>query len=267
MIALIGEVLKWVALPGAMLGWYFARFKIGHSIGAHYTFEWNQTTAPGIRNVILTNLQDRSTPIFALYAIQRDVAVCIHTFDTPLVLKSFDSVKVEIPAVSEYLVEGRPFDLAAKFETTEIYYSTLHKIKRCKPAAPPVFNVNRVCRFRSIKEASVTRRTFAGKVYSPNVVLIILYYPRDGDTEIAFVDVDGHIHWHLYPNYLPESLMMDPKLAADYLMEETLAETLNVRRTEGWNRRFKPGTLFNKDTDGRPVYGDRPSRSEWRPSS
>src|SRR5690606_36622723 len=104
------EFLERALLPGTLIAIYFGYLRFGHKIGASHSFSMNRTEAAGIREVVLTNLKDRSTPIFGLYAVQGNVVIPLIEFENPLVLKSFESMKIEVPPVSEYLLDGRPFE-------------------------------------------------------------------------------------------------------------------------------------------------------------
>lgn len=259
------ELLRFAVIPGTMIAFYFGFLRVGYKVGVSYTFRHNRTEASGIGEVVLTNLKDRSTPIFALYALHDGVAIQLIQFDTPMVLKSFDSVKIDIPPVSEYLVDGVPFEFTELskdgFIKTSIYYSTIKRFKKCIPLSPPSRLPTSLLKSRSLKLATVVRNLFNGRVYSPSVIYIIEYRANDewGD---AFVDAGGLIHWRFSPNGIPVQILSDPQMIADTLLGQMqFIQQLSIRKTQGWNRHFSSSETFKSGTDDVPIVGNRNANS------
>ncbi|WP_157838774.1 hypothetical protein [Achromobacter sp. DH1f] len=224
--------------------------------------------ANGIAQVTLTNLKDRSTPIFALYAIQKDVIIELIKFDTPLVLKSFESVRIDIPRVSQYFVNGKPYDFSAvkddQYFTTKICYSTLETIKTCKPISPPGLHTLLRRRRRPLQVAFVSTMTFNGKVYSPEAIYIVEYQIQDKWHD-AFINDAGYIDWGVIPNLLPTSILMDSQKTANHLLSSMpQVQQLSVTKTYGWYQSFQPGAARNASLQERPVWGTRTDQSRER---
>lgn len=253
------DFLRVAMLPGAMIAIYFAFLKFGHKIGESHTFSHNRTHASGVSEVILTNLKDRSTPVFALYAVHGSVVITLIRFDNPVVLKSFDSIKIAIPPVSEYLVDGKPFDFTAMadrgFINTRIYFSTIGKLKECLPLSPPSRLPASLMQGRQV--ATVVQNKFNGRVYSSNVIYIIEYKINEKWSD-AFVDATGFIDWKLAPNGIPGDMLNDLQAIADSLLAQMqFIEQLAIRKTPGWNQRFGIQEIFTHRTDDAPVLGKR----------
>lgn len=259
----LAELLRYGAIPSFMLAAYFAYFKVGHKVGETHSFRFNRTQAFGISEVILTNLKDRSTPIFALYAIKGEVLVQLIKFDNPIVLKSFDSIKVEIPPVSEYYLDGELYEFSSAtmgdVVHTQIYYSTISKFKKCMPLYAPTGLPTSFWRRHALKIATPMTNSFNGRVYSSNVIYIIEYKTRDG-ADFAFVDASGFIHWSMAPNGIDQSMLSDPQLIADRLLADLpFIEALRISKTYGWGRRFGQQGPFNPRVDATPIVGRRGS--------
>ncbi|MGV2866499.1 hypothetical protein, partial [Achromobacter sp. AGC39] len=259
------EALKIPAVIGAMVALYFAPQKLGYKIGESHSFARPNYQAGGIDQVTLTNLKDRSTPIFELYAVHGDVAIRLIKFHNPLVLKSFDSVQVQIPKVSEYLVDDKPYDFSPvgdRYQDAEIYYSTIGGWKRCVSLGRPSVDLNKLARkelFRkqSLRHASIVMSEHNGVVYSPRVVYI-LAYKFDGKWEDAFIDVWGQISWKFQERIDP-SLLKDVQLVADTLLNHMpFVESIIIKKTVGWNRHFADGAHFRRGEDDAKVRGRRP---------
>ncbi len=264
-MAEIGEFLRFVALPGALIAIYFCFIKVGHKVGESHNFHFNKTHAAGIGHVVLTNMKDRSTPVFALYAVQGQVAIPLIKFDDPVVLKSFESIKIDIPPVSEYWFNGKPFDFTRKpgggHIDVEIYYSTIGKFKKCVPlsAPSPVAFIKR----HNLALVTISSQLFNGRVYSPNVIYII-EYKVNGQWGDAFVAREGFILWDFLPNGIPGDILTDPQTIADTLLKSLpFIEQLSIMKTSGWNRHFANGRQFKSGTDDRPFWGnkDKPQNS------
>lgn len=255
------EILKYAGVPGALLAIYFGHLRFGYKVGEHHTFNSTRFVATGISRVTLTNLKDRSTPIFALYAVQGDVLIHLIKFDSPIVLKSFESVKIDIPRVSEYLVDGKPYEFlpgpGEGFVRTKIYYSTVGKLRLCKPFSPPSPDESVLERGRTVKTAFILTDEFNGRVYSP-AVIYMLGYQVDGEWKDAFIDKAGFVGWGMLPNGVPKSVLKDPQLVANHLLRASPhVQDVVVRKAPGWNVQFAKGVPFNDRLDGRPFWGAR----------
>lgn len=255
------EVLKFAALPGAILAVYFGHLRFGYKVGAHHTFTTRRFVAPGISQVTLTNLKDRSTPIFSLHAVQGDVVIELIRFESPLVLKSFESVKVDIPQVSEYRVDGEPYQFLPEFGSdsglTKIYYSTIGKVRLCKRFAPPRVDAKRLECGRALKPAFIIKDTFNGRTYGPSVIYMV-GYKTEGVWKDAFVDVAGYIDWKMQQNVIPAAALADPQLMANTLLGAAPhLQSVVVRKAPGWNLQFADGEPFNDSLDGNPFWGVR----------
>lgn len=243
----LSELLKLGFLPGLLIAAYFGFLKYGHKVGASHRFSANRIHAEGISSVVLTNLKDRSTPIFGLYAVQGNVVVELVKFDMPLVLKSFDSVKVDIPPVSEYFVDGKRFKFAPSDKPTAIYFSTMGKMMKCKwLATAPGDPAKAIPRrwFEKVLGRRLTNVTmmverYNGEVYSPNVIYIVDYILHDG-AHTAFIDAGGLIYWNLPANMISPDFLEDGQAVADSLMAALpFVRALSVTKASGWDRRFK----------------------------
>lgn len=259
------EILKIAALPSAMFAVYFGFLKSGHKVGQSHTYEVDRFNGQGISQVTLTNLKYRSTPIFALYAVRGDVAIKLHTFKDPLVLKSYDSVQVNVPLVSQYVVDGQPHDLfgdGSHVARTQIYYSTVGKWKRCILLGPPP-PISRAAS-SGLWPGKKLRHGFTftaseamgGKPYSQNVVYIV-NYQLGKRVDVAFIDAQGILNWNLKPNVIPASMMSDQQAVADLLLQSIPCHNLWVVKTAFWNQWFSSAEPFHFGKDDRPVVGRR----------
>jgi len=246
-----------------MIGIYFGVLKFGHKVGSFHTFSSGKFVAPGIAHVTLTNLKDRSTPIFALYAVHGNVVIELREFKDPLVLKSFDSVQVEIPRVSEYIVDDAPYLFRPTGSVkTHIYYATTGKWKRCVPLYRPHLDPRSLARDRMLrklplKRAFVLTQSEGDKVYSTNVIYIMRYV-INGKWDFAFIDSAGLISWKILPNVLPSELLANPQGVADALAEGmSFLQRVEVQKTIGWHRKFAGGAMFHHGVDDEPVLGRR----------
>nr|DAG78684.1 MAG TPA: hypothetical protein [Caudoviricetes sp.] len=255
------ETLKFVGIPGALLALYFGYLKFGFKVGAHYSFSFSQFEAQGISQVTLVNLKDRSLPIFALYANQGNVIIELIRFEAPLVLKSFDSLRVDIPRVSQYFVDGKPYEFSARKEgrsnRTKIYYSTVGAIKACKLISPPDMHTLLRRSKRPLELAQVSTIYFNEKAYSPRVIYIV-EYKIDDKWDDAFINIGGIISWNFLPNAILQPVLADPQVIANQLLNGLpRIQKIAITKTHGWYQHFKPDAPINGSLEERPFWGER----------
>lgn len=203
------EILK--IIPGLILlpfSIYFAWKKINHKILAYITIGHDRLTAKRINNIVLSNLKDKSIPIFSIYAvINKDISIQIEKFDPPLILKALESLSINTSPVSNYSI-GRDIyepDFLSP-QHLEIYLISTGKPIECKISTPPSI--------KSLKELSkysmATPHTmkFNGFVYNENLAYVIIYH-TEGKHKTAFVLHGGFIcqEWDYPFNSIPEECM------------------------------------------------------------
>lgn len=210
---------------------------------------------------MLTNLKDRSTPIFGLYAVHGNVVIPLIEFENPIVLKSFESIKIEVPPVSEYWLGGEPFTfpigISKESERIDIHYTTINKFKKCVPLSPPSLMVMSLKKGRRLQRVMVHKVAHNGRVYSANVIYIV-EYEIHGKWHSAFIDSGGLIHWDFSPNAIPQSILSEPQAVADSLLRSrSIFERLFIRKTYGWNRKFASGKPVDMNVDDVAFVGTR----------
>lgn len=254
----VPEWLRYLVIPGAigaLLGIWLAMTKVGHRIAESHTWEQDRFLGEGITRVTLTNLKDRSVPIFELVAVVGNVVVPLHKFNEPLVLKSYDSVQVDIPLVSQHRLGDKPYGFCGELDSrpnkARIYYSTIGKWKCCVPlGAAPIHSAirGRLWRSRPPRVAFAYRVRGPGKGHSRNVVYVVTYMITD-TFDHALIDAQGIIDWPWLPPCIDPAIMRDPQAVADYLMRAIPFKKLFVQKTPFWIQ------WFTEDRDALGDYG------------
>lgn len=213
------ELMK--ILPGLALfplSFYLAWKKIGNRLSVSYSVHVGRTSARRIGSINITNMKDKPVTIYSIYAVFcKDVCLPVEEFDTPLVLKALESVRVETTPYSFALLGTEEFepDYLAHMDM-DIYLCTdSGVVKGRKERAPRTAFEEPLNRFRV---AGIHTMRFNDVVYNKNCRYAITYL-FDSKQHTAIIDDAGFIAhgWGFKYNMIPKSHMRSPEAVTAYL--------------------------------------------------
>lgn len=146
-----------------------------------------------VKSVVLINNKDKPVVIKSLVAVFRGTRFDLDEFDSPIVLKAYESVLIEPGLFSFYSLNGNQEEISpSEFKDIEMYIElpTEHY---------PCIAMHRKGSFwrRGIRAKYTTRRhklTYNGKVYNPFLVLYAIDYTVKGSAKTTFITKGGFIH-------------------------------------------------------------------------
>ena len=198
------------------LGWT----KLGHRVGASFTWTSKTFQASGISAVTLFNLKDRSLAIFQVFAVTgKHLVFDLGEFDPPLILKAYEATNVKVNPVSDWTVNGEAIEwhLSGPGEI-EIYVvtATSRRAVRCVWRGR-----ERRLSFsfrREMQPVVGSRHMFGGRLINDEALFAVRHFNARRDRVTSLIDPSGHIDWGLTLNRIPDQRMAS---------RETVLEALN----------------------------------------
>lgn len=209
-----------LALPGILLtifSLYFALQKIGIKVKLNYTWGGDLMVADGITNIVATNQKNKSLSIYSISAFWSDKRFLqLAEFKDPVVLKPFESTNIKIDPVSEYVLDGKPYQLDPfTFETADFYIETLEKWVRCHAVGrnTPDFVL------KGTRTISSNKNSLNGIVYRKDVIYAASI--ENGEKkELVFInDVGWILNGSFEFNAIPEHCLKDEDQVKSVLEE------------------------------------------------
>ncbi|WP_314435467.1 hypothetical protein [Massilia timonae] len=199
---------------------YLAWKKIGVSVSFFPTLR-NDGNGARISTVVLVNNKDRPVVITGLVAVCDQVRFDLDKFDSPLVLKAYESIMVEPRAHSFFSLHNKEIEPSfSGFMDMQLYIKLPHEYYPCIP----VFKKSRFWRrgVRAKYHARGHRMIFNDKLYNPSKVKYAVEYKVDGTSRTTFIGTGGIIRDSdgLAHNFLSPSSLSSPEAALSALQRD-----------------------------------------------
>ncbi len=183
---------------------YFFFQKIQKKVVAQFTASWQMFSEPYISKLVLTNKRDNTLAIWSAHAtIYEDIRVELETFDTPLVLKPYETISISLPKYSALLLNNQEYDPDYSFESTRIYLDIGLKFLVCESEAKKDI-------LHNYREAQKYTTVFNGHVFNKDVAFILVY-SLEGKVYTAFFSSNGAIgnEWEFAPNHIGNNVNVE----------------------------------------------------------
>jgi hypothetical protein len=214
------EFLKIV--PGLLLlpfSLYLSWKKFGNEISASFSVSHNRGSASRINDIILNNLKDRPLAIFSIYAVlDKDIAYEVEKFDTPLILKALEAVKIETKPFSGLYFGREEYEINIEPSTKlQLFLFTDKGVVKCK-------NINSLSTYslvwsRNFRCPTKNTKKINNIVYN-NTAMYFISYGRENKDYTAIIDKAGFIQgdWNFKYNLIPPEYMISEESVNNYLV-------------------------------------------------
>jgi len=196
---------------------YLAWKKLGVKVTASITTRHERAVAPRISDVVLMNLKDKPVTVFAVYAvIDDDIYWELEKFDPPIVLKSLESTRVEMPPYSELWIDSGKFEPDFIKGKIDVFLALSHKVVKCKMVTHP--NLMHIPAFKNYRNAPKHTKRLNDIVYNEFAAYAITY-STNSEILTAIVDRAGFIcsNWNFHFNMFPSEAMRSREDLKKYL--------------------------------------------------
>ncbi|KAA1148837.1 MULTISPECIES: hypothetical protein [Citrobacter] len=216
--------IKLLTILAAAFTIYFGIQKISKKVAASYSFSSNRLYDTHIPAVILTNKRDNAIAISSInLEIEGKGNLNAIKFDSPLLLKSYESLKIELPKFSR-LYKGN--ELVKLDPFGKIYFHIVttsgKEIKCDTESAITRQNINKQINAHNVK--------LNGIVLTDRMSYVFLY-KNDDSEKYCVIDkslvINGDNHFHF-----------------NVLERDTLNDFYNIFIEYGYHQRFKNYMLF-----------------------
>lgn len=187
-------------LLGTMLAIYLGWQKIGNKVSAQTKISMNPFHNQWISSLIIKNEKDKSLNIYAIYGVfHNDYKLTLDNYDTPKILKPYESITISLPSYSFLEVNGDNFFPQFSRSDFSIYIDTGHSFIKCKTTEYK----NLLNQFELI-----TKNVFDynNHVYTEDVAFILSYHYQE-KIYTAFIQKSGYIgnEWNFTPKHVGNS--------------------------------------------------------------
>jgi hypothetical protein len=207
---------------------YLAWKKVGVSVSFFPTLK-SDGNGTRISSVVLVNHKDRAVVIKGIVAVCDKVRFDLDSFDTPLVLKAYESLLVEPLPHSFFSLHGREIEPSfSGIVDMELYIELPHEYYPCIP----IFKKKSFWH-RGVKSkfyARGHRVSLNDVIYNPSHVLYGLEYDFEGSRRTTFIgkggiirDSEGLAHNHISPSHLAS-----PQIALSVLSRDNPGMNITV---------------------------------------
>jgi hypothetical protein len=187
---------------------YFYHTKIGFNLNITYQIGANAYTDTQITKLVVSNLKDKSVPIWSIYAVlENDVKIEIYNPKEPIVLKSGEAVAITPERYTSLHIGSDHFEPDFFTKNIEFYINVGTKFVKCNERK---FKESFL---KNITKAKKTSLLFDGHLYNESVEYILVYF-LDGKKHTAFIDTHGFIghEWNFLPNSFGETNVTPEKI-------------------------------------------------------
>lgn len=195
--------------------------KTGAKIEFRHAVTWPRTSHDRISSMVLANCKDNTISIWSItQLVGKNNFITLKTFDSPLILKPYESASVNFDEFSE--IE----DIGEKKYTPELDRKKIKIVAElndqyviCKPIKKSKSP------FESLKPLKTSTFKYNNFVYDKNVKYFLTYV-LNGKSCTAFIENCGYIsnEWGLEPNMLREN-EIDPIQIQSILVETGLHDS------------------------------------------
>ncbi len=186
-----------VSLFASLFTIYFFIQKIQKKVVAQFIVSWKLFSEPYISKLVITNKRDNTLTLWSVHAtIYEDIRVELDTFDTPLVLKPYETISISLPKYSALQLNNQEYEPNYSFESTKIYLDIGSEFLLCKSEVKKDI----LHHYREAKKYTVA---FNGHVFNKDVAYILVY-SLESKVYTAFFSANGAIgnEWKFAPNHL-----------------------------------------------------------------
>ncbi|APG52514.1 TPA: hypothetical protein U2M28_001342 [Providencia stuartii] len=190
--------IRIITIFGACFAIYFAWQKLFYKLAVSPIISGNLYTDTQISDVYISNKKDRTVVIWSInIVIDNDLSFNIFKPKSPIILKGFESIKIEIDKYSYLLVDGEKIKIDYINSNIDFYINVGDKI--IKGMIEKKANFTEL-KYRNIMKVNVNHK---GHIYNESVKYM-LEYNFNGHEKIAFFGNDGYIgnEWGFSPNHM-----------------------------------------------------------------
>ncbi len=178
-------------IAATFFSFYFSWQKIGKSVSAQYSINMNRLSEVRIDDIILSNNKNSPIEIYSILAvIDNEMFIEVEKFDSPIILKSLETLKINTSEVS-YWVDNRVKGILSSLDKTiTLFLVTNTSIIECKTMKHKGLAYAMVKQFSNIKFIPKGIQKFNGMTYTLNHKYAFVYQ-ENNTTNTVLVDNKG----------------------------------------------------------------------------
>lgn len=206
-----------------LFSFYFSWQKIGKSVSAIYSININRLSEVRIDDIILSNNKNSPITIYSILAdIDGEVFIEVEKFDSPIILKSLETLKINTKPVSYWDSEFVKEKLTSLDKKITLFLVTNTSIIKCKTMKHKNIAYAMNKQFKNLKFIAKGVKTFNGMTYTLEHEYAFIYQENNLQ-HIVLVDRNGFMSSSIRGyNALPQEMLVDKNMIIEW------AKKLNI---------------------------------------
>lgn len=210
-------------IVATLFSFYFSWQKIGKSVSAMYSININRLSEVRVNDIILSNNKNSPITVYSILAdIDGDVFIEVEKFDSPIILKSLETLKISTTPVSYWDSELVKEKLMSLDKKITLYLVTNTSIIKCKTMKHKNIAYAMNEQFKNLKFIAKGIKIFNGMTYTLKHKYAFIYQENNLQRTVL-VDKNGFMSDSIRGyNALPKDMLADKNMIIEW------AKKLNI---------------------------------------